>query len=180
MSSFYDRWGSLARYCAIKHVDPALACEMQERRLAQAESYYTWISGRRDARQVLPSPDPMAYNRQARFHPDWLYGDALEDIIGALPREEGFYNWARAALDRLRQLPAANLYGPPDHWADWLPWGLWTQMVVGNLHSFAHFVGEQTCYSDNPYRGGRRIPNWQDADEWCRQNFPEARRWSNY
>lgn len=46
-------------------------------------------------------------------------------------------------------------------------------MILGNLHSFAHFVGRNTPYSDNPYKFGRRIPNWVDADEWCKEHsFP--------
>ena len=31
----------------------------------------------------------------------------------------------------------------------------------------------QSGLSDNPYKFGRRIPNWIDADEWCKEHgFP--------
>jgi hypothetical protein len=133
MSSFYDRWVALARHCAEQRVDPALACEMHAVRLAQAEAYHTWVSRRRDACKVVPSPDPMAeaYRGVPLLRADWLYADALEQAVGPLPREGGLYGWARAALDRLRELPPEALYG--ENWSDWTPWGLFTQMMAGNL-----------------------------------------------
>jgi hypothetical protein len=178
VSSFFDRWVALAQHCAGQRVDPAPACEMHAVRLAQAEAYYTWVSRRRDARKAVPSPDPMAeaYRAVPLLRTDRLYADALEEIVGPLPREGGLYSWARAALERLREMPAEVLYGGAG-WSDWSPWGLFTQMVAGNLHQFAHYVGNSTPYSDNPYRGGRRIPDWPkpDADEWVKANLPGFR-----
>jgi hypothetical protein len=170
MSSFYDRWATLARHCAEQRVEPALACEMQERRLSQAEAYYTWVSKRRDAR-VITSPDPMLYPDDIPLlRTDWLYGDALEDIIGPLPRDEGLYGWAQAALAKIRQMSADEMCGKRARWSDWVPWGLFTEMILGNLHSFAHFVGHNTPYSDNPYKFERRIPSWVDAEAWAKEH----------
>lgn len=109
MSSFYDHWARLARHCAEQRVDPTLACEMQERRLSQAEAYYTWVSKRRDA-GVITSPDPMLYpDDTPLLRADWLYADALEDIIGRLPRDGGLYGWARAALAKIRHMAADEM-----------------------------------------------------------------------
>jgi hypothetical protein len=182
MSSFYDRWFRLAQFCAERRVDPALACEMHRRRLQQAQAYYTWVSRRRDARKAAPHPDPAQYPAGTPLlDVDWLYGEALEEWIGALPRS-GLYEWARAGLEKLERMSPDDLYGPEGTVGlgdvvgyNATPWGLFTLMVVGMLHTFAHFVGRQTPYSDNPYRFGRRMPGWEDADEWARRHgFPET------
>lgn len=174
MSSFYDRWGRLARYCKEAGIRPELACEMARQRLQQAKAYYAWVSKRRDAKKIK-SPDPMAdeYNDAILLTRDWLYADALEEAIGKIPREDGFYAWAETALSRMHWMTRIELYGKPAQF-DWTPWGLFTQQVLMTLHSFAHYVGMNSPYSDNPYKFSRRIPDWVDADAWCKEHgFPE-------
>jgi hypothetical protein len=175
MSSFYDRWFRIAQHCAEQRVEPTLACEMHRQRLHQAQAYYTWVSRRRDARKTTPSPDPMVYPDEPLLRTDWFYANALEEIVGPLPREGGLYSWAEAALDRLEQLSITDLYGSEGTtgWSDWTPWGIFALMVVQTLHTFGHFVGRKTRYCDNPYSFDYRIPDWTDADKWCREHeFP--------
>jgi|GEM_PF-1477764 len=180
MSSFFDYWGQLAVWCAEQRVAPGLACQMHRQRLAQAQAYFAWVTQRRDAKTLIPAADPALYKDVPLLRLYWQYAAHLEQMIGALPRDQGLFGWAGAALDRLAALTPDQLYGPEgtDPRADFTPWSLWASFVIEALHTFGHFVGQQTArrYGDNPYAYHRRIPNWVDADKWGEDNgFPRPR-----
>ena len=164
MSSFYDSWFSIARTCAVKQIDPVLACTMHRKHLQQAKAYYEWVSKKNKG---IPS-DPI--NLKGAIVK--TYADQLEKELGMVFERKSLYAWANAVLNRLEQLETQDLYGddigPWIPWADNTLWGLFGLVVIQALHDLGHHVAKKTHYSDNPYEFNHRIPNFVDAKQWCR------------
>ena len=169
MTSFYDKTGSLMRWCRKQELPPEEACEILLQRLLQAKEYLTWVG----QKAKMNFDNPQELDRLSLGKQTWerfcILARALKINVGG----KSFWDVAVEVLEKARSLPPDLLYnarprGSPNTIWDllWEPFGI--------LHIISHDLKGR--YSDSPYSWTARIRKGtiRDSDQWLKERYPDA------
>lgn len=172
MSSFYDRTGQLARWCAETGLEPKEAIEILRQRLLQAKAY--WLIVAKKIKTPEAGQNPQTFQTGEGDLQIELWNDFKE--FAEFLRLETTQPFFDLVEEVYRTVSGMGVDGELLYrrWLD--KFGkMWDVLhkPFEVLHEAGHRLARSTGgrYSDNPYGRQWNVP---DSDEWVRRHHPEA------
>ena len=172
MTSFYDKTGSLMRWCEDQQMPPEEACEILLQRLLQAKEYLTWVSKKTGTSFDNPQElDRLSIGKQA-----WEHFCTLAEALQIDVASRSFWDVALEVLEKAKGLPPDLLYNASPRGSPNTVWDLLWE-PFGILHIISHDLKGR--YSDSPYpwMARARKGTIRDSDKWLEDRYPDAPRY---
>ena len=172
MTSFYDKTGSLMRWCQEQELPPDEACEILLQRLLQTRGYLTWVGKKTGTNFDNPQKlDSLSLGK--RFWERFLtLAEALQIDVGG----KHFWDVVVEVLEKARGLSPDLVYqgrprGSPDTIWEllWEPFGI--------LHIISHELKGRFSDSPYPWTVRARKGTIRDSDRWFQEHYPRAPRY---